>query len=64
MSDKIPVAILGATGTVGQKFVRLLETTHGSRSSLSPPLHPARGAGTLRQHGGVSRSRCRHAWAT
>ncbi len=24
MSDKIPVAILGATGTVGQKFVRLL----------------------------------------
>jgi aspartate-semialdehyde dehydrogenase len=24
MSDKIPVAVLGATGTVGQKFVRLL----------------------------------------
>src|SRR4051794_2722479 len=24
MSQKIPVAILGATGTVGQKFVRLL----------------------------------------
>ena len=24
MSEKIPVAILGATGTVGQKFVRLL----------------------------------------
>lgn len=24
MSDKIPVAVLGATGTVGQKFIRLL----------------------------------------
>ena len=24
MTDKIPVAVLGATGTVGQKFVSLL----------------------------------------
>ena len=24
MSQKVPVAVLGATGTVGQKFIRLL----------------------------------------
>ena len=31
MAERIPVSVLGATGSVGQRFVQLLMDTRGSK---------------------------------
>ena len=56
-TERIPVAVLGATGSVGQRFVQLLATIPGSASTKSWPRSGAPARRTARPPTGGS-TRC------